>query len=108
MSLILSPFLLNCHNLGVTIGGVFDRVLDLLTQLGTTSNYSAITDFHISQITNANTNSSPAHSVFNSRSLATDVNGGDSSACHAQVLFSSEYLVTELSQFSSCPGVLVI
>jgi hypothetical protein len=63
-------------------------VLDLLTQLGTTSNYSAITDLHTLQITDANTKSSPAVSVFNSRSLATDVNSEDSSASRAQVLYA--------------------
>jgi hypothetical protein len=55
-----------------------DWILDLLTQLGTTGNYSTIADIH--------TLKSPARSVFNSRFLVTDVNSGDSSASRAQVL----------------------
>jgi hypothetical protein len=40
-----------------------DWMLDLLTALGATSNYSAIADFHILEITTANIKSSPARSV---------------------------------------------
>jgi hypothetical protein len=46
-------------------------ILDLLTQLRTTSNL---------QFTAANTRSSPARSLFNNRFLVTDINCGDSSA----------------------------
>jgi hypothetical protein len=60
--------------------------IEFLTQLGNTSNYSAIADLHTSQITAANTKSSPARSVFNIRFLVTDVNSGDSSASRAWVL----------------------
>jgi hypothetical protein len=63
-----------------------DWILDLFTQLGNTSHYSAIAYFHNSQITAANTKSSPACSVFNSRSLATASNSGYSSASRAQIL----------------------
>jgi hypothetical protein len=62
-----------------------DWMLDLLTQLGTVSNYSATADLHTLQITAANTKFSAAHSVFNSRFLVTDFNNGDSSASRAQV-----------------------
>jgi hypothetical protein len=51
-----------------------DWILDLLTQLGTTSNYNAIANLHTLQITAAKTKSSQARSVFNSRFLVTDVN----------------------------------
>jgi hypothetical protein len=60
--------------------------LDLLTQLTTTSNYSAIANLHYSQII-----ISPAkpffsaYFIFNSLSLATTSNSGDSSASRAQV-----------------------
>jgi hypothetical protein len=63
-----------------------DWILHLLTPLGNTSNYSAIADLHTSEITAANTKSSPVRSVFNSRFLVTDVNSGDSSASGCQVL----------------------
>jgi hypothetical protein len=59
--------------------------LDLFTQLGTTSNYSAIVDLHAPQITAANTKSSKARNVFNGRFLVTDVNSGDFSASRTQV-----------------------
>jgi hypothetical protein len=63
--------------------------MDLLTpytRLGTTSNYSAIANLHTLQFTDANTKSSPACTVFNSRFLVTDVNSWDSSFSRAQVL----------------------
>jgi hypothetical protein len=53
--------------------------------LGTTSNYSATANLHSLEITTANTTSSPACSVFNSRFLATASNRRDSSDSHAQV-----------------------
>jgi hypothetical protein len=63
-----------------------DWLLDLLTQLGLTSNYSAIADLHTLQITAANTKSSPARSAFNSRFVVMDVKSGDSSTSRAQAL----------------------
>jgi hypothetical protein len=63
-----------------------DGILDLLTQLGTTSNYGAIAELHNSQITAAYTKSSPAFSVFNSRFLATASKSRDSSVSRAQVI----------------------
>jgi hypothetical protein len=66
-----------------------DWWMDLLTQWYTplgTSNYSAIVNLHILQITSAHTKHSPACSVFNSRFLVTDVNRGDSSASCPQIL----------------------
>jgi hypothetical protein len=62
-----------------------DSILHLLTQLGTTSNNSAIADLHTLQITAANTKSSTDCSVFNSRSLATASNSGDFLASRADV-----------------------
>jgi hypothetical protein len=61
-----------------------DWILDLLTQIGITSNHNAIAD-HTLQIAVANTKSSPARSVFNSHFLVTDINSGDSSAFRVQV-----------------------
>jgi hypothetical protein len=61
-------------------------ILDLLTQIGIRSNYSAITKLHTVEITVANTKFSPARSVFNSRFLVTDVKSGDSSASRGQTL----------------------
>jgi hypothetical protein len=63
--------------------------LDLLylnTRLVTTSNYSAIADLHILQITAANTKYFAARSVFTSRYLATASSSGDPSASRTQVL----------------------
>jgi hypothetical protein len=76
----------------------------LYTPLGTTSNYSAIPNLHILQITAAPAKSSPACSVSNSRSLATPANNWDSSATRAQVVSSqppvqnSHQLSTELQR----------
>jgi hypothetical protein len=61
-------------------------ILDLLTRLGTTSNYSAIADLHTLQFTTIPAKPFPARCVFNSRSLAMASNSGDSSASRAQVL----------------------
>jgi hypothetical protein len=47
----------------------------LYTPLGTTSNYSAIADLHILQITTALAKPFPARRIF-SRSLATDSKSG--------------------------------
>jgi hypothetical protein len=75
-----------CHVLGVCdYRRGMDWILDL-TQLGTTSNHSAIADFHNSRITTAPTKPFPACYVFTSRFLATALNSGDSSASCAQVL----------------------
>jgi hypothetical protein len=71
---------------GYAYGRDMEWILDLFTPLGTTRNYSEIADLRTLQITAANTKSSPTRSVFNSRFLVTDVNGGDSSASSAQVL----------------------
>jgi hypothetical protein len=49
-------------------------VLDLLTQLGTTSNYSATANLHNSQITTLPAKLFPACSVFTSPSVATAAN----------------------------------
>jgi hypothetical protein len=65
-----------------------DWILDLLTQLGTTSNYTAIANLHTSQITTVSAKHFPACCVLTSLSLATASNSGDSSSCCAQVLSS--------------------
>jgi hypothetical protein len=57
-----------------------------LTPLITTSNYCATSNIHISQIIIAPAKHFPACCIFNSRSLATASNSGDSSASRAQVL----------------------
>jgi hypothetical protein len=76
-----------CHDSGVCdYRRGMDWILDLLTQLGTTSNYCVISNLHTLQFTAANTKSSPARSAINSRFLVMDVNSGDSSASRAQVL----------------------
>jgi hypothetical protein len=62
-----------------------DWILDVLTQLGTTSNYSATANLHTLKITSANTKSS-ANGSGNSHFLVADVNSGDSSASRTQVL----------------------
>jgi hypothetical protein len=52
----------------------------LYTPLGTTSNYSAIADFHTLQINTAPAKTFPACYVFTNRSLVTASNSEDSSA----------------------------
>jgi hypothetical protein len=83
-----------------------DWILDLLTQLGTTSNYSATADLHILQFITAPVKPSPACCVLTSRSLATASNSGDSSASRPYVLFHSRRcrtLVNSLNcQLSRC------
>jgi hypothetical protein len=76
-----------------------DWILDLLTAYTQHSVLQAITVLSpiSTQITVANSKSSPACSVFNSRSLATASNSGDSSSSHAQAFLSGEYPTTELS-----------
>jgi hypothetical protein len=67
----------------VTLDGVLDCILDLLStyiHLGTTSNYSAIANYHTLQITNAHAKSFPARSVFTSSCLVTASNNGYSFA----------------------------
>jgi hypothetical protein len=67
--------------------GLVNRFIDhLYTPLGTTSNYSAITDLHTPQFITARTKSFPAYCVSNSRSLATASSSGDSSASHTYVI----------------------
>jgi hypothetical protein len=61
---------------------------NLYTWLGTTSNYSATTNLHNSQITTAPTKPFRARCVFTSRSLAATSNSGDSSDIRAEVLSS--------------------
>jgi hypothetical protein len=58
------------------------EILDLLTQLKTSSNYGSIADLHALQTINTRY----VLSVFTSRILATDVNSGDSSIPFSQVL----------------------
>jgi hypothetical protein len=58
----------------------------LYTPLRTTSNYSTTANLPVHKL--LHTKSSPACSVFNSRSLATASNSGDSSAPCAQILSS--------------------
>jgi hypothetical protein len=67
------------------VNGFIDH---LYTRLGTTSNYSATSYLHNSQITTAPAKPFPACCVIISRSLATASNSGDSSASRAQVLSS--------------------
>jgi hypothetical protein len=64
----------------------YDWILDLFTPHRITSNYSAIADLQTLQVTAANTKSSAASNVFNSRFLITDVNSRYSSASRALVL----------------------
>jgi hypothetical protein len=58
----------------------------LFTPLGTTSNYSATANLHNSQITAAPAKLFPACYIFNSSSLATASNSGNSSASRAHVV----------------------
>jgi hypothetical protein len=69
-----------------------DCILDLLTHLGTTNNYSATADLHTSQFTTAPVKPFPACYVLTNRSLATEFNSGNSSASLAQVLLSQTFL----------------
>jgi hypothetical protein len=55
-------------------------ILDLLAQLGTTSNYSAIADLHRLHITTGHAKSFPASCIYTSRSLVTTSNSRDPSA----------------------------
>jgi hypothetical protein len=82
--------------------------MNLLTPLGTTSNYSATANIHISLIPTAPAERFPACCVLTSRSLATASNSGDSSASRAQFLLSQpplqnscEYLQVNYSAISS-------
>jgi hypothetical protein len=63
-----------------------DWILDSLTPVITTSNYVATSNLHISQFTTGPAKNFPTCCVFNSRSLATASNSGDSSGSSAQVL----------------------
>jgi hypothetical protein len=77
------------HVYGVICAGfglVNEFVDHLHTPLRTTSNYSTTANLHTLQITAANTKSSPACSVFNSRFLTTVSNSTDSSASRSHVV----------------------
>jgi hypothetical protein len=83
----------NTHMHIVTIyvcdyGRGMDWILDLLTPLRTTSNYSASAYLHTLEFTTAPPKPFPACYVVNRRSLATASNSGDSLASRAQVLLS--------------------
>jgi hypothetical protein len=65
-----------------------DWILNLLTPLGTTSNYSATADLHTLQFNTAPAKPFPVCCVLNRRFLATDSNSGDTSSSRAQVLLS--------------------
>jgi hypothetical protein len=67
----------------VTIDGV---CIGQYTPLGTTSIYRAIANLHTTITTTAPATPFPAYCVFNSRSLATVSNSGDSSAFRAHVV----------------------
>jgi hypothetical protein len=62
------------------------RFIDLYTQLGITSNYSAIGNLHTSHFTTAPAKPSLAYCVFTSRSLTRGSKSGDFSTFRAQVL----------------------
>jgi hypothetical protein len=75
--IILSRSMSDCRqSFGLDIGFI-DH---LHTQLGTTSNYSAIANLHNLKATTAHTKSFPAYCVFISRFLVTASNSEDSSA----------------------------
>jgi hypothetical protein len=82
------PKILSPVRLWLSTGfGLVNRFIDILyTRLGTTSNYSAIADLHILQITTASAEPFIVCCIFTSRSLATVSNSGDSSASCTQVL----------------------
>jgi hypothetical protein len=70
-----------CHVFrGVTIDGVLDWILNLLTTLGTISNYSVTADLRTLQFTTAHAEPFPVCLVLTSRSLATASNRGGPSA----------------------------
>jgi hypothetical protein len=75
--------------------GIIDH---LYTPLGTTSNYSAIANLHNLQITTAPLKLFPACCVFNSLSLATASNSGDSSVSRAHPAMNSCQLSTQLQR----------
>jgi hypothetical protein len=82
-----------CNNIVTCLGMCYyrrgmDWILDLLTPLGTTRNYSAAVNLHTLQITTAPAKAIPACCVLTSRSLAAASNSGYSSASRAQVLLS--------------------
>jgi hypothetical protein len=67
--------------------GLMNGFIDhLYTPLGTTSDYRAIANFHILKITITPAAPFPVCCVFNSRSIATASNNGDSSASRAHVV----------------------
>jgi hypothetical protein len=73
-----------------------DLILDILTQLGTTSNWNATTNLHTLQITAANTNPSPDRSVLNSRSLQRYVTVVILQLPALRSFLSGEYLATKV------------
>jgi hypothetical protein len=81
---------------GVCIGGWF--IDNLYTALGTTNNYSAVTNLYTVQINTAPAKLLPAYCVSNSLSLATACNRGDSLASRAYVVsvrrISRNWIVT--------------
>jgi hypothetical protein len=79
-------------------------LLDLLTEVGTESNYSAIGDRDTLQITTTPAKYFPAFCVLTSRSLATASNNGDPSASRAQVFLSQPPLQNSC-QFPQLPTV---
>jgi hypothetical protein len=83
----------------MTIDGVLDWLLDLLTTLARnviTLNYTTIADFHTLQVTVMHTKFFPAHSVFTSSCLVTASNNGYSSASGIKSSPNGYSLPTEL------------
>jgi hypothetical protein len=70
----------------------FGFIDHLYTQLGTTSNYSALANIHHSQITTAHAKYFPARSVFTSSCLVTASNNGYSSASALWSYLNGDYL----------------
>jgi hypothetical protein len=68
------------------IDWIFDILTHLYIPLRITSNYGIIANLHTLQLTTVSAKNLPVCNSFNSRSLVTASNSGDSSASHAQVL----------------------
>jgi hypothetical protein len=83
-----------------------DLLTPLYTQLGSTSNYSGIADFHTLQITTVPAKSFPSCCVFIRLSLVTASNSGDSLASRSQVLYL-HILNSELTTNWVAPIVLL-
>jgi hypothetical protein len=82
-----------------------DWILNLLTTLRTTNNYSATANLHTLQITTVPAKPFPPCCLLTNHSLATASNSGDSSASCVQVLLS-QLPVQNFSQFSQLPTEL--